>query len=817
VVAADFKKHLEEADRTALIALTGVVCSVGVWVLWAWIGTFLTGQTFYESLFQPDPAAAVTRLSAIVIVLAVTLLAQGVYAHWFRAEERLRVERGKVEQLYANSPDAIIALATGYTASHANPVALELMADTTGVAEGTAKCHQALWGLDEPCAGCQAAQVFARGAGWERTVFETVRGAERCFEHVIYPVLTEDGGVESAVEIYRDVTDLRLAEETLRRANLELERRVEEGTRELAAKSATLKAEVGVRKRAAVDLIQSEERYRQLVDGSPDMVLVQRGGLITFLNPQGVLLLGVESPDEALGMPVGELWESCSEEFGADELEQALITGDLDHAVPALLRRADGGTVHVELSVDRLELDGEPAIQCVARDITERLSAQRTIERMAYYDALTELPNRVLFHDRLHSALARGRRRSERVAVVFIDLDDFKAINDSLGHIIGDGVLEAVAARLSNVLREEDTVSRYSADEFAIMARIENRPDAELLAKRIVDSFRDSVTVDGYELHVTASVGVAIYPTDGADDLELMRNAETAMFRAKEWGRGVYRLYTPEMSASALDRLELETALRSALDREEFELHYQPQIDLRTGQPVGIEALVRWRHPTHGLMLPGLFVALAEQSGLMPEIGQWILRTACAHGAAWQAEGLSFGRVCVNISAREFVNQDVVEDVKRALELTGLPAANLELEITESAALHNSDQVLSALGHLQDMGVRVAIDDFGTGYSSMSYLKRFPIQTLKIAQDFMCDVHVNAQSAAIAGTIIDLCHELDLDIVAEGVEHESQLDFLESRGCYVIQGYLFSRPLPENDLVDLLRRGGVPVRHGEII
>ena len=804
MVAAKVRQRLGEADSTALIALIGVLASLGVWTLSAWVGTLFGGPAFLHSLLEPSSSVSLLRLAAIMVVMVGTLVAQGTYARWFRAEERLRIERHRIEQLYANSPDAMLSLTAAFAITHANPVATGLMLSPDDAA---GPCYKALWDLDDPCPGCPLPSVLEFRTRTERTVSEMSRGQNRWFEHVAYPVLTPGGDIESIVEVYRDVTDLRVAEAALRHSHLHLEHRVDERTRELADTNQMLVSEVSERVRTASALAESEERYRLLVDGSPDMVLVHREGHIAFLNLPGAQLLGVESPADALGLRVSELWESCDPEYPAEGIEAAIMSGDFDHPMPAMLCRHDGSRLDVELSVGRLEYGGSPAIQCVVRDITERVHARRTIERMAYYDELTELPNRVLFRDRLQSALARARRRGELVAIVFVDLDDFKAINDSLGHIIGDGVLKAVARRLQALLREEDTIGRQSGDEFTIIARVDSQHGAEVLANRILESLRRSFTIDGYELHVSASVGVAVYPLDGVEEIELMRNADLAMYRAKEWGRNVFRLYSPEMSVSSMDRLELENGLRSALDHNEFELHYQPQIDMRTGRAVGVEALIRWRHPTEGLLLPGTFIELAEQAGFMGEIGHWILRSACARGAQWLADGLEFGRVCVNLSAKEFVQQDVVDNVRRALADTGLPPEMLELEITESVAIHNIEQVLQVLGELGEMGVRAAIDDFGTGYSSMSYLSRFPIHTLKIAQEFMRDVHVNAQSAAIAGMIIDLCHELGLDIVAEGVEHESQMQFLESRGCYVIQGFLFSRPLPEDDLVDILRRG----------
>jgi diguanylate cyclase (GGDEF)-like protein/PAS domain S-box-containing protein len=537
------------------------------------------------------------------------------------------------------------------------------------------------------------------------------------------------------------------------------------------------------------------------------MVLVHREGTIVFLNPPGACLMGLDDPAEAFDTDIAELWDRDESTSSREELVSGIMEGELPGPTPALLRTRDGDPVHVELTVGRMVYEGEWAVQCVVRDITERVHAQRTIERMAFYDPLTDLPNRVLFLDRLRASLAQARRRGHIVAVAFLDLDDFKAINDSLGHLVGDGVLKEVARRLREMLRDEDTVARQSGDEFTVIARVEGRDGGAALAERILDALRDSLVVEGYELHVSGSVGVATYPVDGLEETDLIRKADTAMYRAKEWGRNLYRIYTEDMSQSAMSRLELEAGLREAIRQSEFELHYQPQVDLRDGHLVGIEALIRWRHPIQGLLMPGAFIDLAEQAGFMGEIGRWILDTSCIQAAQWLADGLEFGRLCVNLSANEFVQQDIVGNVQRALSITCLPPERLELEITESTVMHNLEQVLEALGKLKAMGVRVAIDDFGTGYSSMSYLKRLPIQTLKIAQDFLRDVHVNAQSAAIATMLIEMCKELGLDVVAEGVEHESQLEFLRDRGCYVIQGYLFSRPIPAAQVREMLRHG----------
>ncbi len=474
----------------------------------------------------------------------------------------------------------------------ANPIAVALAGIPFESVVGEA-CYKALWGRDELCDDCPACSVLSDGRRRERVVLDDSTGTDRWFDHSVYPVVGTDGSVESLVEVYRDITSLRVAEEALLLVNSDLEVRVLERTKQLAETNEALEAEAAERERTALALVDSEERYRLLVDGSPDMVLVHRDGVIVYLNPPGAELLGLADPAEAIGQPVRELWRVASPEFDSVDIDNALATGELEGPMPVILCRRDGGFVDVELSVALLDSASGQSVQCVVRDVTERVHAQRTIERMAFYDTLTDLPNRALFNDRLSSALAKARRRSELVSVVFVDLDDFKTINDTLGHVVGDGVLRAVANRLRALLREEDTIARQSGDEFTIIARVVDRDGAATLAERILESLTDSLVVDGYELHVSASVGISVYPLDGLEDVELLRNADTAMYRAKELGRNVYRLYSPEMSESAFDRLELEAALRVAVDKQQFELYYQPQIDVRSGRTVG----VRGAHP----------------------------------------------------------------------------------------------------------------------------------------------------------------------------------------------------------------------------
>ena len=798
---------LQAADRIALVAVGGIALSVVVWIAFAAVDTVVHGgMPFSIQVFAPDTQQELMRLSAIVLVLAATLIAQLLYSGRLRAEERLHMEQQRVQQMYDHSPDAMVCIDADGRVVYANPASQELAGMPPESAPSTA-CHAAIWGLAEPCEGCLLPDVKASLDTRERTFRDEFNGFERWLQQLIYPVLDDAGAVGSFVEVVRDTTELRRAEDALKASHRQLEERVTERTRELVASNEALAGEVAERERTAAALSESEERYRQLVESSPDMVLVHHAGRIVFVNSPGAQLMGLDSPSEALGMSVEGLWETAGSGMTREELVDCVMRGELPRPVAARLNQVGGTQVDIEVSVGKLIYEGKGAVQCVVRDITERVNAQETIRHMAYYDPLTELPNRALFRDRLRHALAQAHRRDEIVAIVFVDLDDFKAINDTLGHVVGDGVLREVGRRLSTLVREEDTVARQGGDEFTIIARVTQREDALVLADRVFDSLRPGVEVGGYELHVSAAIGIATYPDDGQTEVDLMRSADVAMYSAKEWGHNVVRLYEPQMSESALDRLELEATLRGALERGEFELYYQPQVDMRNGKLVGVEALLRWNHPTQGVLTPAAFLWLAEQAGFMGQIGRWVLESACRQAIAWLDDGYDFGRVAVNVSAKEFVQQNVVTNVRRILEETGLEPGRLELEITETTAMYNVEQVFEVLTDLRALGVRVAIDDFGTGYSSMSYLTRFPIQTLKIAQDFMRDVHVDQQSAAIASMLIQLCRELRLDVVAEGVEHQDQLDFLREHDCYIIQGYVFSHPVPAGEIVGLLEVG----------
>jgi diguanylate cyclase (GGDEF)-like protein len=437
-------------------------------------------------------------------------------------------------------------------------------------------------------------------------------------------------------------------------------------------------------------------------------------------------------------------------------------------------------------------------------DITERKRAEEQVRDLAYHDPLTGLPNRLLFQDRLALSVAQAHRRGKGLAVLFLDLDRFKVINDSLGHSVGDLLIREVAVRLRSCLREGDTVARLGGDEFTLLLPdLGQALDAAKVANKVLEVVRMPFDIDGRELFVTCSMGISLYPDDGHDPETLVKNADAAMYRAKEQGRDHYQLYTRALNATALERLALESSLRKALAQDELLLHYQPILDVASRRVHGVEALLRWRHPELGLVSPAEFIPLAEVTGLILPMGPWVLRTACAQARAWQElrPGL---RVAVNLSARQFQEPGLVAHVTDALADTGLDPRLVQLEITETSAMQNAQSAIQTLRELKALGVGLSIDDFGTGYSSLSYLRRFPIDTLKIDQSFIRDIGTDPDDAAIASAIIALAHTLKLEVVAEGVETPGQLDFLTRHVCDRTQGYLFSRPLPADQCADLL-------------
>ncbi len=430
-------------------------------------------------------------------------------------------------------------------------------------------------------------------------------------------------------------------------------------------------------------------------------------------------------------------------------------------------------------------------------DITERKQTEARMRHLAVHDVLTSLPNRTLFLDRLRQALLSARRFQRGVTVLFVDLDRFKDINDHFGHDVGDLMIQEMGQRLSRIIRDSDTAARLGGDEFAIIQTdVQNIEDTIVLAQRIIDELAQPFDCRGIRLHSTASVGITLFPEDGENPEQLVKNADMAMYAAKAEGRNNYRFFLPSMHERVKERKTIEEDLRNALEQDQLELYYQPKVDCRTERVVGAEALVRWNHPQRGLILPGEFISVAEECGLINRLGAWVLQRACKQTRAWRDSLFSDFRIAVNLSPAQFQDAELVNSVTEIVKETSLPAGTLELEITESILMNNPEKAVSTLEELKELGVLIAIDDFGTGYSSLNYLKRFPVTSIKIDRSFVNDIHVDVDDKAIVDAVIGLGHSLNLEVVAEGVEEIEQLVYLQEKGCNFIQGYLFSKPLP---------------------
>ena len=471
-----------------------------------------------------------------------------------------------------------------------------------------------------------------------------------------------------------------------------------------------------------------------------------------------------------------------------------------------------GSVLDVSLSVSPIkDTSGHIAgASAIARDITQHKAAEKRVQFLAYYDALTGLPNRTLLQDRLTKALASARRQKGKVALLFLDLDGFKDINDTLGHSVGDLVLKQIAERLKKWAREQDTVARVGGDEFLIvLTAVKEVADAAVAAERIMEAMITETVLQGHSLGISCSIGISMFPEHGMDGETLIKNADAAMYCAKESGRNKLRCFTNDMNAQAVERLTLESSLRQALARKELFLVYQPQMEIASGKITGLEALLRWQHPELGLVPPDKFIGIAENSGLIIPIGEWVLRTACSQARKWQDEGLPAVSVSVNVSAVQFRQEGFCELVRKVLRETGLASQHLELELTESLLLANPDLMLSVVQELRAIEVTLAIDDFGTGYSSFSYLRQLRVSKLKIDRSFVRDVPINFDDAAITSAIISMAKSLRLKVIAEGVENEAQMSFLRAHQCDEIQGYYFSKPLAVDKVADKLR-GGYP-------
>ncbi|MCA1938206.1 MAG: EAL domain-containing protein [Dechloromonas sp.] len=550
---------------------------------------------------------------------------------------------------------------------------------------------------------------------------------------------------------------------------------------------------------------QMESRLRQLsraMDSSLNGVMItsstQLDHPIVYVNPAFERITGY-SAEEVIGQSGRFLVRDDFNQRGLGTIREALRCRREAHAILRNYRK-DGSLFWNELFIAPVrDESGSMTTHFVSilNDVSERISYEQQLEFHANHDALTGLANRNLLNDRIAQALAQARADGLLVGVLLLDLDRFKLINDGFGHSPANELLKSVAHRLNQSVRDTDTVARLGGDEFVVViGRLQSADDLSIVAGKILRSLNQPFIMEGKEIFVTASVGAALYPRDGDHGEILLRNADVAMYRVKEHGRNNYRFYAPEMTHMAIDRLDMEGNLRRALERDELQVYYQPLVDLGSGGIVGAEALVRWQHPRIGMIQPGEFIPLAEDTGLIIPLGQLVLRQVCTDILDWQAAGLPPVKISINLSARQFRQDDLSATIRNVLDETGVEGGRLAFELTESMVMHDVENTLVTLRELKKLGATISLDDFGTGYSSLSYLKRFPIDTLKIDRSFVRDIHQDKDDAAIAHAVIAMAHKLGIKVIAEGVETRDQLRLLSEFSCDEIQGYLFSRPVP---------------------
>ncbi len=540
-------------------------------------------------------------------------------------------------------------------------------------------------------------------------------------------------------------------------------------------------------------------------------------GNITFLNPVAEAMTGW-TEQEAVGRPMAEVFQivdAVTREAIPNPMARVVAQNEGGHLpLDCVLIRRDGVEIFIEDSVAPIRDRGAQAIGAVIvfRDVSAAHAMAEQIAHTAQHDFLTGLPNRLLLSDRIGQAIAFAQRHEKQVAILFLDLDGFKYINDSLGHPVGDMLLQSIAKRLRNCVRITDTVSRQGGDEFVVLiSEIDGSEDAAFSARRVLECLSSEHTVEGNDLHITTSIGISVYPADGQDAETLIKNADTAMYHAKENGRQSYQFFKPDMNVRAVERQSIEEGLRGALQRHEFALHYQPKINMKTGEITGAEALLRWTHPTRGPIAPDQFIPIAEESGLILPIGRWVLREACRQTRAWADVGLPQIAIAVNISALEFRDANFLEGVFTILAETGMDPKFLELELTESVLMRGAEAAEVTLKALRAKGIRLAVDDFGTGYSSLSYLRKFSIDALKIDKSFIRQISTTPEETTIVSAILSMGQSLKLRVVAEGVETQEELAFLRAHNCDEAQGYHFSRPVRPQQFAALLESSaGMP-------
>ncbi|MFP3123651.1 EAL domain-containing protein [Ectobacillus funiculus] len=658
---------------------------------------------------------------------------------------------------------------------------LIVVLDTTGkVTYVTPSCEQIIGYLPHECEGESSFEFIAKDdISKAQEKLHTILNAKKSEQaeihlkhkegHVVLvdgkgvPVVGGDGEVEQVVVLARDITE---------------------------------------RKQTERQLIESEERYRKLVEFSPEAILIHIDGEILYVNQAGIRLAGAHHLDEVISSNIFEFIIPDEFEHTKGRMRKVEEEGEIGIEERTIVR-PDGTRIFVEILSFQTTYQGKKAVQSIIRDITERKKSEEKIHYLAYYDALTGLPNRNFLGEYLREALVCSQGSKHILTVMFLDLDRFKLINDTFGHSFGDVLLQQVSVRLRECLREDDMVSRYGGDEYIIVLKQQDTQEIYGLADQIIDTLATPFMIYGRELFISPSIGISMYPTDGDDVETLIKNADAAMYLAKESGRNNYQFYTSSLHVMNNWKFELEKGIRNALQNNEFTLHYQPQVDLKTNTIIGLEALIRWKHPEYGFISPAEFIPVAEEIGLIGSIGRWVLETACKQRKQWQENDLPPVDVSVNVSAVQFRDKHFVATVQQVLQDTKFEPCCLELEITEGA-MQYVKEATSIMGALKELGVRLSIDDFGTGYSSLSYLRHFPIDKLKIDKSFVDEINHHSSGEIIVKTIIALGNSLGFEVIAEGIENAEQVSFLVQNNCRLGQGFFFYKPLPAEEIEGLI-------------
>jgi diguanylate cyclase (GGDEF)-like protein/PAS domain S-box-containing protein len=757
---------------------------------------FLAGYVFFDIVLISDlsfPVEIVTGgvfLGGAVFVFIIINLAQ-------HTIQKIRDVEQNFQELFENANDLIQSVGSDGRILYVN----RAWRETLGYAEDEIS-RLSMQEIVPPELRERSMSVFADVLSGKNRRIETVflaRDGRKIYLEGNVNCRYKDGVPIAARGIYHNITARKQAEEKLRLLNESLEQRVLERTRELK---------------------HSYEFNRTVVNSMNDPICI--------IDVKNFRIIGVNraflhefmmSEEEALGKFCYEITHRrtspCTSPDETCPLSETMKTGR--HASTEHVHfDKDGKKQYVEVTSSPIRDEQGALLQVVhiQRDITGRKNAEEQIRFLAYYDSLTGLPNRTFYKELLSRALILAQRYGRNMATLFVDLDAFKRINDTLGHDAGDKLLQEVAARLTRGVRKsdyvarsdkeeaQDAVSRLGGDEFIVllneMSRIE---DAAIAANRILSDLSQPFMLGGQEVFITASIGISLYPTDGADVDALLKAADIAMYHAKNQGKNNFQFYARSMNAATLERLNLENELHRAIERNEFLLYYQPKLDAKSRKVVGIEALIRWKHPDKGMISPAEFIPLAEESGMIVRIGEWVLNAACRQNRAWRAAGLPSFSISVNLSNRQFGHEDLIETVTRALKDVEMDPSHLELEITESTIMQNPEKSIATLRQFKEMGIRISIDDFGTGYSSLNYLRRIPFDSLKIDRSFVMNINTSPDDAAIVRAIIAMAHSLKLRVIAEGVEKEEQFAFLRELGCDEVQGYFFSKPLPAEECV----------------